>query len=117
MRAHLILAAALVAMAQAAGATEAAPFDQATAVSPEDLGGSRGGTETPNISGSLLQSNDSNLSGTNNGSISVGGGSGKYSGLIAPAQVSGNNGITAVMQNTGDLVNMNNATSVNVYMR
>lgn len=112
MRAQLILAAALIGIAHAA---QAGPFDQEAAVAAEDLDAKRGGTEA--VSGSLFQSNESALSGSNTGNISVGGGSGKYSGTIAPAQVTGNHGITAVMQNTGDLVNMNNATSVNVYMR
>lgn len=113
MRKHLTLAAALVLAAPAAAV--AGPFDHEAALAADELDGKRGGTET--ISGSLFQGNDSTLSGTNNGNISVGGGAGKYSGTIAPAQVTGNHGITAVMQNTGDLVNMNNATSVNVYMR
>lgn len=112
MRTHLILAAGLICLAPTAWA---GPFDAEPAVAADELAGNRGGTETP-ISGSLFQSNDSSLSGTNAGNVSVGGGV-KYSGTIAPAQVTGNNGITAVMQNTGDLVNMNNATSVNVYMR
>jgi hypothetical protein len=116
MRVHLILAAALLALAQTATADELT-FGQ-KAVAEDELAGKRGGTDTTSgISNSLLQSNDSALTGTNNGNISVGGGAAKYSGVIAPAQVTGNNGITAVMQNTGDLVNMNNATSVNVYMR
>lgn len=114
MRTHLILAVGLICLAPAA---LAGPFDGETAVAVGDLEGKRGGTETSAISGSLFQSNESNLSGSNAGNVSVGGGSAKYSGTIAPAQVTGNNGITAVMQNTGDLVNMNNATSVNVYMR
>lgn len=112
MRTHLILAAGLIFSAPVAWA---GPFDAEPAVSAADLDSKRGGTDTP-ISGSLFQNNESNLSGSNAGSISVGGGV-KYSGTIAPAQVNGNSGITAVMQNTGDLVNMNNATSVNVYMR
>lgn len=114
MRAHIILAAALVCLATAA---QADPFDKEAAVSSDELDGKRGGTETAPISGSLFQGNESALSGTNTGNIGVSGGSTKYSGTIAPAQVMGNHGITAVMQNTGDLVNMNNATSVNVYMR
>lgn len=117
MRAHLMLAAALIGLSPVAQATQLGPFDHEAAIPGADLEASRGGTETSAISDSLLQSNDSALSGTNTGNISVGGGSGKYSGTIAPAQVTGNHGITAVMQNTGDLVNMNNATSVNVYMR
>lgn len=114
MRAHLMLAAGLICLAPAA---VAGPFDGETAVTADELGSKRGGTETAPISGSLFQSNGSDLSGTNTGNVSVGGGSAKYSGTISPAQVSGNNGITAVMQNTGDLVNMNNSTSLNIYMR
>lgn len=114
MRAHAMLAAGLLCLAPVLAWAD--PFDDQAAVTAEDLQNRRGGTE-PTISGSLVQGNDSSLSGTNTGNISVGGGAAKYSGTIAPAQVNGNNGITAVMQNTGDLVNMNNATSVNVYMR
>lgn len=119
MRGYLIWAAALAGLAAVppAHAAEADLFGDAPAIAADELNGKRGGTETAPISGSLIQGNDSSLSGTNNGSISMGGGAGKFSGTIAPAQVTGNNGITAVMQNTGDLVNMNNATSVNVYMR
>lgn len=125
MRIHLTLAAALVLAAPAAAwagpfdqdTAVAGPFDQEAAVAAGDLDGKRGGTETAPISGSLFQGNDSALSGSNTGNVSVGGGAMKYSGTIAPAQVMNNHGITAVMQNTGDLVNMNNATSVNVYMR
>jgi hypothetical protein len=119
MRAHMIVAAALLTLPPtvAVHAAESSPFGNETAVTADDLGGKRGGSDTSSLSGSLIQGNDSSLSGTNTGSISVGGAAGKYSGTIAPAQVIGNHGITAVMQNTGDLVNMNNATSVNVYMR
>lgn len=115
MRVHLILAVALIGLTQAARAEE---FSFGPAVPADELSGKRGGTDTSSggISNSLFQSNDSALNGTNNGSIAIGGGGAKFSGLISPTQVTGNNGITAVMQNTGDLVNMNNATSVNVYM-
>jgi hypothetical protein len=114
MRAHLMLAAGLLCLAPAAFA---GPFDDQTAVAADELDGKRGGTGTSPISGSLFQTNESDLSGSNVGSIGVGPGGAKYSGTIAPAQVMGNHGITAVMQNTGDMVNMNNATSVNIYMR
>lgn len=114
MRTHLMLAAGLLCLAMAPAAV-ARPFDDEAAVAADELDGKRGGTAIP--SGSLFQSNESALSGTNAGNVSVSGGAAKASGTIAPAQVVGNHGITAVMQNTGDLVNMNNATSVNVYMR
>jgi hypothetical protein len=119
MRAHSLVAAVLCGLAATppAQAAETALFGDAQAVSADDLGAKRGGTETSAISGSLIQGNDSSLSGTNTGNVSVGGSAAKSSGTIAPATVTGNHGITAVMQNTGDLVNMNNATSVNVYMR
>lgn len=113
MRTHLMLAAGLIVLA-AAPAAMAGPFDGEAAVGADDLNGKRGGTAT---SGSLAQGNYTDQSATNNGSVSVGGAASKYTGGIAPAQVTGNHGITAVMQNTGDLVNMNNSTSVNVYMR
>jgi len=112
----MILAAVLVGLASA---VQASPFDNEAAVLSDELEGKRGGTATsaPVYSGSLIQGNDSTLSGSNTGNVGVSGGSTKASGTIAPAHVTGNHGITAVMQNTGDLVNMNNATSVNVYMR
>ncbi|MBX9635491.1 MAG: hypothetical protein K2X44_10975 [Magnetospirillum sp.] len=117
MRAPLILAAGLIfACLAPAGAEPVAQLFPGAAIAADELAAKRGGTET-NISGSLLQSNDSTLNAANTGDVSISGGAQKYSGTIAPASVTGNHGITAVMQNTGDLVNMNNATSVNVYMR
>ncbi|HSV30101.1 MAG TPA: hypothetical protein VLL76_11100 [Candidatus Omnitrophota bacterium] len=94
------------------------PFDQVAPIAEAELGGQRGGTETaPDISGSVIQTNDTNQSGTNNGNISIGANAAKISGSIREATVTGNHGVTAVMQNTGDLVNMNNATSVNVFLQ
>ncbi|MCR6632473.1 MAG: hypothetical protein NVV74_21865 [Magnetospirillum sp.] len=116
MRAHFIAAAVIALASTSAQAAEADLFGQVAAMSAEDLQAKRGGTETADWSSSVLQGNESMAAGTNSGNISLGGGA-KYSGTIAPAQVNGNNGITAVMQNTGDLVNMNNITSVNVYTR
>lgn len=113
MRTHLMLAAGLIFLA-AAPAAMAGPFDGEAAVAVDDLNGKRGGTAT---SGGLTQGNYTDQGATNTGSVSVGGAATKFSGGISPTQVTGNHGITAVMQNTGDLVNMNNATSVNVYMR
>lgn len=112
MRTSLILAAGLmVATLSPALAEPAVELFGGPAIATDELAANRGGT------GTLDQTNLSDLTATNTGDISVGGSAHKYSGTIAPATVTNNNGITAVMQNTGDLVNMNNATSVNVYMR
>jgi hypothetical protein len=117
MRATLAFAAGLLAagLSTAALAEDTDLFGSDQAVALEELDHNRGGTES--ISNSLIQGNETDLSGTNSGDVSVGSGGAKYSGTIAPATVTGNHGITAVMQNTGDLVNINNATSVNVYLR
>lgn len=109
MRATFILAAGLL-IAGPVHADEAL-FDS-EAIAADELSASRGGTET-----STTLTNGSALSGSNTGDIDVSNGAIKSSGGIAPAQVNGNHGITAVIQNTGDLVNISNATSINVYMR
>ncbi|MEW5728004.1 MAG: hypothetical protein AB1918_09280 [Pseudomonadota bacterium] len=115
MRATFILAACL-AFAGPAVAEEELAFGEV--MEAAELNSQRGGTETATeINGSVLQTNETSQSGTNNGSISIGGGAAKVSGTIEQATVAGNRGITAVMQNTGDLVNMNNATSVNVFLQ
>ncbi len=86
------------------------PFDESPlALSPSDLDDRRGGT--------VVQENQSYLLGSNNGDISVADNSAKLSGMINPAQIVGNRGITTVLQNTGDLVNFTTATSINVYTR
>lgn len=83
-----------------------------------ELEASRGGTETAGgIANSVIQGNSTDQSATNTGNVSVGGNATKYSGSISQAQITGNSGLTTLMQNTGDLVNMNSATSVNVYLR
>lgn len=121
MRATLALAAGLLAagMSTAAIAEEGALFESDSAIAGRELDLSRGGTAdtTPTVSNSLIQGNESDLSGTNTGNVSVAQGGAKNSGTIHQATVTGNHGITSVMQNTGDLVNINNATSVNVYLR
>lgn len=118
MNTRLVLALGVLAAGLAQPALAEDLLFGAEAVSAEDLDHRRGGTETtPAISNSLIQSNESELNAANTGNISVGSGGAKASGTIHQAQVTGNHGITAVMQNTGDLVNFNNATSVNVYLR
>lgn len=112
MRVFLILAASLMVVPLAAARAEpAAELFADAAITADELSANRGGTETIDLT------NSSTLTANNTGEISISNGAEKYSGSIAPATVTNNHGITAVMQNTGDLVNMNNATSVNVYMR
>lgn len=115
MRAHLAFALGLT---LAAGAATAAEEGFGPSMEKAELDHHRGGTETVlEISGSVLQNNETTQSGTNNGSITVGTNAAKVNGTIHGATVTGNQGLTAVMQNTGDLVNMNNATSVNVFLQ
>ncbi|CAA7623931.1 hypothetical protein [Magnetospirillum sp. UT-4] len=115
MRETIALAAILLC---AAGTAPAGELELGGAMPVTELEGSRGGTDSGgDIVGSLLQNNEANQTAGNTGNISVSQGAAKSNGTIHAAQVNGNHGITAVMQNTGDMVNMNNATSVNVYMR
>ncbi|MBI5162679.1 MAG: hypothetical protein HY985_02115 [Magnetospirillum sp.] len=117
MRALLTLALGLGAVLAVPPAS-AGPLDDVPAMAAEDLVAHRGGTETATVvAGSVLQTNDTAQTGSNTGSIVVADHSAKVSGAISGAAVTGNSGITTLMQNTGDMVNLNNATSVNVYLR
>lgn len=120
MRAPFALAVGLAVLGwiAPAAAAEDDPFADGQAMRAAELDGHRGGTETATeINGSVLQSNDTTQNASNSGNIGIGDYSAKINGTIHEATVVGNHGITAVMQNTGDLVNMNNATSVNVFMQ
>lgn len=118
MRVPLTLAIALTASALAASARaeETALFPDATALAADELEDRRGGTETVTPGTTQIVETSQNAGNSDN-SISVGGGATLRTGDIYTAHVTGNSGITAVMQNTGNLVNMNNATSINVYTR
>lgn len=115
---------AITALALAASQPSAADdlFDDTQPVELEAL---RGGTETTptpavpttEINGSVIQTNETNQTTSNTGSISIGADAIKANGSIKGTTVTGNHGIAAVMQNTGDLVNMTNATSVNVFLK
>lgn len=105
----------LVGLLHPATVMAADPLAELTSLEPDALGGNRGGTDvTEDL---IIQGNQTNQVAANDGVIGVGGHATKTNGEIYAATVTGNHGITAVMQNTGDLVNMNNATSVNVYLR
>lgn len=111
MRAKLLFGASLLTAAIAMPAfAEDAPADPfGAAVSTEALGHLRGGTETQqnNITGQWSSAS---------GPISVSNDAAKINGLITGSMLSNTSGITSLMQNTGDNVNLNNATSVNVYL-
>ncbi len=109
------LAVALVGQARAAD-TGRDLFGKPLAA--DSLAAERGGTDAGmTVSDSVLQSNTTSQTPTNNGGVSLSGDAVKLSGTIYSATVAGNRGLTTVMQNTGDLVNLSNATSVNVYLR
>ena len=78
----------------------------------------RGGTDTGtvNLNNSLAQANSTDQTSSNSGSISISNDAAKFSGGIGAASMMTNQGITTLMQNTGDLVNLSNSTSVNVYL-
>ncbi len=119
MRARSVFATSLLVLAFSGTArAEGVGHDPfGAAVSAETLAAERGGADTGmTISDSMLQSNTTSQTPTNNGNVSVSGDAMKLNGSIYSATVAANRGLTTVMQNTGDLVNLSNATSVNVYM-
>jgi hypothetical protein len=113
-----ILAAIMLVAGISAPALAETNLDGLAAVPAGELGGERGGTDAgPTLSNNLIQTNNDTVTGTNTGNIGVGYGAEKINGDIAAATIAGNHGLSTLMQNTGDLVNMNNATNVNVYLR
>ncbi|HIJ64079.1 MAG TPA: hypothetical protein HPQ04_15410 [Rhodospirillaceae bacterium] len=114
----MFIVAGLAAAVAPAGAAEPGGDPFAGAVPQATLAGQRGGTDTgPVITENLLQGNTTSQTSTNNGGVSVADEAVKLSGTIYSAAVNGNRGLTTVMQNTGDLVNLSNATSINIYLR
>lgn len=119
MRARRALAASLLFAVAAVPAfaeePSAGPFG--TAVPTETLDHMRGGTDSGStISDAALLTNGTTQVGANSGNISVSNDAAKLNGFISSLSLSGNQGLTTVMQNTGDLVNLTNATSINIYM-
>jgi len=107
MRATVLgLAAAMLALPALADDPFGSP------VGADTLGAQRGGTL---ITDNVLQGNTTDQTANNSmGNVDIGGA--KLSGYISPATIAGNSGITTVMQNTGDMVSVSNATNVNVYL-
>lgn len=96
-------------------ASAADVFDALAPLAAEDLDGRRGRQEaTQDL---IMQNNETNQVANNDVAISMHGPATKINGAISAATVTGNHGVTSLMQNTGDGVNMQNATNVNVYMR
>jgi hypothetical protein len=90
-------------------------LDTLSPVTASDLGHARGGTDTVT---SALEQNAADLSNSNGGStLTTSNGALRYSGAISGTNLSGNSGMATVMANSGDMVNMNNATNINIYMR
>jgi|GEM_PF-3031266 hypothetical protein len=118
MRAPLSLALALTASALAASAQagEADLFPGSTALAAEDLDHRRGGTELLFHGTAQIAETSQNAENSGN-TITLGAGAALNTGDIYSPHVTGNNGVTSVMLNTGNLVNMNTATSINVYTR
>lgn len=90
-------------------------LDALAPLAAEELDGRRGGQEV--AQDLIMQNNETNQVANNDVAISMYGPATKINGAISAATVTGNHGMTSLMQNTGDGVNMQNATNVNVYMR
>ena len=83
-------------------------------VSTDSLSSLRGAPAVMGISNSAAQTNSTTQSASNTGTVSLKAQS--ISADVSGTNVGGNSGITTVMVNTGNQVNLSNATSVNVYM-
>ena len=113
LTASAALALALAA-AGGANATEALPWD---ALETTSLAGHSGGPDYIDAS-AVIQGNASDTNGSNHhNQINNGAGGSMENGAITATTISGNSGITAAMQNTGNLVNMNYSMNVNVYLK
>lgn len=119
MLARLTLAVGLAtaALASPVFAAETASELFGHPLAPDALVNQRGGADTgTTIDSSQFQANSTSQDAANTGAIAVNNGASKLSGTIYGASIAGNNGITTLIQNTGDMVNLSNATSVNVYL-
>lgn len=118
MRPALALGLILAGLAAPALAEEAAADGFGLPLSQQTLDDQRGGSEVgPAVSDVQSLANLTSQTAANSGAILFNGDAAKLNGTIYSATVAGNQGITTVLQNTGDLVNLTNATSVNVYVR
>lgn len=96
-----------------ADSSDANPLDAWTDMQVAELDQNRGGAESFPL---VEQVNNAHLQGSNSGDITVGPGASMSTGAIMGTNVLANHGATTVMQNTGDLVNMNYSMNVNVYL-
>ena len=120
MRNHSLIAA-LVATGLLAGHTagQSALAEDAAwqPMAGDELAMNRGGTDTHQDPAQIVaQGNNSELTGTNTDNTVLNSGTWNTGDVMGTA-VTGNRGITAVLQNTGDIVNMNYSTSVNIFLQ
>jgi len=85
-----------------------------TAIPTASLDSQRGGQAAPTITNSADQTNMTSQSSSNVGNLSLK--AQTISADLTGTAVNGNSGITTVLLNTGNQVNLSNATNVNVYM-
>ncbi|WP_142850164.1 hypothetical protein [Telmatospirillum sp. J64-1] len=84
----------------------------------EELASAAGRYDNFEINTNVTQNNNTNIdSANNNNTIGLGNGASMNNGAIGNVGMSHNSGVLTVMQNTGNLVNMNHAMSVNVYLQ
>ena len=115
MSARIVLTVGLLAAAQPLWAAEPAGDLFGPAMPSQVLGLERGGTNT----GTTLQLNATAQNATNSGNFTVSGADTAIlaNGAVSGNAIAGNSGITTVMSNTGNQVNLSNSTSVIVNMR
>lgn len=90
-------------------------LDALAPLAADELNDNRGGQEVARDL--IAQGNESTQAANNDLALSMEGHATKSNGAISAATVVGNHGMTSLMQNTGDAVNMQNTTNVNIYMR
>ena len=113
----LAIVLAGVSLSAPAARADGAGLDGWGVMAEEEMAAQSGGAETFVFdSNNVTQSNDSDVSGTNHHNQVLNEGL-KWSGDVGTTIVRDNRGVTNVMQNTGDLVNLNNNVTVNVNLR
>jgi len=115
MAAAMALACGIAGGARADQGGEALPWQ---AMDTATLAAHSGGSDAFDAS-MVVQGNTSDTDGTNhhNQITNSGPGARMENGAISETTISGNHGVMAAMQNTGNLVNMNYSMNVNVYLK
>lgn len=111
----LLAAAGAVAAVMWGLPAQAGELFQQGALAQGDLAQQRGGWEPLVVDQTNITHNEG--SNTDNTIVNSGDGASFSTGEIAASALSDNSGVTSLMQNTGNVVNMNYAMSVNVYLQ